>query len=431
MDFDPSPSRADPAAPSAPSACPAPSASAACSVATLGTGGGPADGRTVWVEAPARLHLGFMDPAGSLGRPFGSLGLTVSAPVTRLSLTAALGGGNRVEAGGPAVDPDALARADQHLAELQRCSGLGQPLALQLDATLAPHAGLGSGTQLALAVGRAFARWHGLALPTATLAAWLGRGLRSGVGIAGFDQGGLLLDGGPLPLDPRRPEDHTRPAPLLARLPLPGAWRVLLVGDPTCRGLSGSAERSALAALPPLPRSAAAAICHETLMRVLPGVGGAGFATAATGLTRIQAILGEHFAPAQGGDAFVSPRVARLLRWLAEAAAQPAPGLAEDELGAGIGQSSWGPTGFALLPSTARAQQLLDAARAAGQIDAALQLRIVEPLNRGARVIELPEPLQAGREGDAMRGIDAAAAGWPRIDRQSTPRGAPRTLPQR
>lgn len=387
MDFDPPPPRADAAASlDAPHSAPR---SAEPSGLPIGQ---PSvhDHRTVWVEAPARLHLGFLDPAGSLGRPFGSLGLTVSAPVTRLSLSAAAGAGNRIEASGPAVDADALARAEQHLVELQRRSGRVQPLALQLGATLAPHAGLGSGTQLALAVGRAFARWHGLDLPTATLAAWLGRGLRSGVGIAGFDQGGLLLDGGPLPLNPQRPEDRTRPAPLLARLPLPGAWRVLLVGEPGCRGLSGSAERSALAALPPLPQSAAAAICHETLMRVLPGAAGAGFAATAAGLTRIQAILGDHFAPAQGGDAFVSRPVARLLRWLAETAAQPAPGLAEDELGAGIGQSSWGPTGFALLPSAARAQQLLDAARAAGVIDPSLTLQIAEPLNRGARVIEHP-----------------------------------------
>lgn len=367
-----------------------------------GEAAGPAQGRTVWVEAPARLHLGFLDPAGSLGRPFGSLGLTVSAPVTRLSLAAAAGPANQVAASGPQVPAEDLARAGRHLHELQRRSGRTQALALQLECTLAPHAGLGSGTQLALAVGRAFARWHGLDLPSATLAGWLGRGLRSGVGIAGFDQGGLLLDGGPLA--------DGSPAPLLARLDLPASWRLLLVGDAQCRGLSGSAERSALAALPPLPQAAAAAICHETLMRVLPGAAGAGFAATATGLTRIQTILGEHFAPAQGGDLFVSAAVGRLLRWIAAQAEQPDEGLAAGDLGAGIGQSSWGPTGFALLPSAARAHRLLDAARAAGQIDAGLSLRIVEPLNRGARVIE--QPARVRRDPSAFRSTATTAPPW-------------------
>lgn len=374
--------------------------------------------RTVWVEAPARLHLGFLDPAGSLGRAFGSLGLTVSAPVTRLGLCAAQGSANVVTATAQVAAGEAE-RAARHLAELQRRSGLDQALALQLDEALAPHAGLGSGTQLALAVGRAFARWHGPDLPTATLAGWLGRGLRSGVGIAGFDRGGLLLDGGPLA--------DGSPAPLLARLALPGRWRVLMVADPQCRGLSGSAERSALAALPPLPQAAAAAICHETLMRVLPGAAGAGFAATAAGLSRIQQILGDHFAPAQGGDAFVSPAVARLLRWIATAAATPAAGLAQDELGAGIGQSSWGPTGFALLPSATRAQQLLAAAQAAGVVDPRLTLRIAEPLNRGARIVEHP-PQPAAHDGAAEAGALPQRPPSPR-----SPRAAPvgRSWPQR
>lgn len=386
--------------------------------------------RTVWVEAPARLHLGFLDPAGSLGRPFGSLGLTVSAPVTRLGLSAATGAVNQVSAGAPQVPAGDLERAERHLAELQRRSGRLQRLALQLDCTLAPHAGLGSGTQLALAVGRAFARWHGLDLATATLAAWLGRGLRSGVGIAGFDQGGLLLDGGPLPADPLHPQD-TRPAPLLARLPLPPAWRVLLVGDPQCRGLSGSAERSALAALAPLPQSAAAAICHETLMRVLPGAAGAGFASTAEGLTRIQEILGEHFAPAQGGDMFVSRSVGRLLRWIAVEAQRPAAGLTTAEQGAGIGQSSWGPTGFALLPSAARAQQLVDAARAAGVIDPALTLQIAEPLNRGARVVDHPPRFAQAASGHGPKegGGERRPDAWPPLARSGSP--VQRVWPQR
>ncbi len=86
------------------------------------------------------------------------------------------------------------------------------------------------------------------------------------------------------------------------------------------------------------------------------------------------------------------------MRWLAVAAAQPAEGLAADDLGAGVGQSSWGPTGFALLPSAARAQALIDAARAAGVFADGLQWRIACPLNHGARIttehLRAPHPLQ-------------------------------------
>ena len=249
-------------------------------------------------------------------------------------------------------------------------TGRRQPLQLRLLQVLPAHAGFGSGTQLALAIGRAFARWHGLDIDAATLASWLGRGLRSGVGIAGFDLGGLLVDGGP--------GADGRPAPLLSRVDLPAAWRVVLVQDTRLQGLSGGDEKQALGALPPLPQAAAADVCHQVLMRVLPGAALGEFAAFASGLTHVQRVLGEHFAPAQKGRAFTSASVGRLVQWLGGV------DLDGEAVRAAIGQSSWGPTGFAILPSQASADALLLAARAAGVIDAGLDVRIVAARNRGA-----------------------------------------------
>ncbi|MFD0935973.1 GHMP kinase, partial [Methylobacterium trifolii] len=39
----------------------------------------------VEVEAPARLHFGFLDLHGGLGRRFGSIGLAIDAPAVRLA----------------------------------------------------------------------------------------------------------------------------------------------------------------------------------------------------------------------------------------------------------------------------------------------------------------------------------------------------------
>jgi beta-ribofuranosylaminobenzene 5'-phosphate synthase len=41
---------------------------------------------SVMVTAAARLHLGFLDMNGGLGRRFGSLGLAIDRPSTRLTL---------------------------------------------------------------------------------------------------------------------------------------------------------------------------------------------------------------------------------------------------------------------------------------------------------------------------------------------------------
>ncbi len=73
--------------------------------------------------------------------------------------------------------------------------------------------------------------------------------------------------------------------------------------------------------------------------------------------------MGAYFGPLQGG-AYVSQGVAAAIGWLAE------QGLT------GIGQSSWGPTGFAFVPSEAEGQRLLDARQRASQ-------RIVASLRAG------------------------------------------------
>jgi beta-RFAP synthase len=321
----------------------------------------------VCVRAPGRLHLGFLDPDATLGRRFGSLGLSVDGFECVIELHRAHEDCFTTTDG---VASEELGRAVSHLEAMRRATGRHTRVHLHLAATLPAHAGFGSGTQLALAVGRAFCSLFDLRLTSPEIARITGRGLRSGVGIAAFDQGGLLLDGGP--------GADGSPAPLLSRVALPLQWRVLLALDPRARGLSGEQEKAAIAALKPMPRSAVADICHQVLMRILPGAATGEFAPFAAGLTSMQRTLGQHFAPAQQGRAYTSAAVGRLIEWIG--AHGPAA----------IGQSSWGPTGFAVLPSGEAAESLLAAAREAGVADPGLELRVVRASDHGATLAQLP-----------------------------------------
>lgn len=324
----------------------------------------------VTVRAPGRLHLGFLDPSATLGRRFGSLGLVIDEFETVVQLSPAAR--DEISAARGIAEAD-LARAAEHLAALRHHTAIDKPLHLHLARLLPPHAGFGSGTQLALAIGRAYAQLHGIGLSTQQIATSLGRGLRSGVGIAGFDRGGLLLDGGP--------SADRSPAPLTARLDFPEPWRIVLAMDPLHTGLSGADEKQAIAALPPFPREAAAEICHRLLMQVLPGAASGDFDAFAEGLTCMQHLLGAHFAPAQGGSAYTSPAVARFMGWAGE------------HTRAALGQSSWGPTGFAIVPSAAEAETLVRAAQRAGMADAPLVLQAVRGRNAGAAIsVRPPSP---------------------------------------
>jgi len=321
---------------------------------------------TVTLRAPARLHLGFLDPSASLGRRFGSIGMVIDGFETEVELSPALA--DRVTADTPEGDAQ-MDRASAYLRTLRARSGRPDTLHLRLRRVLPAHGGFGSGTQLALAIARAFTQWHRIDVSTATLAHWLGRGLRSGIGIHGFDLGGLLVDGGPTA--------DGRPAPLLSRIAVPASWRVLVVQDEREHGLAGSDEKSALAVLDAMPAARAADICHEVLMRVLPGAASGEFDVFAVGVSRVQQLLGEYFAPAQNGRAYTSAAVGQLMDWIGRSGHQAA-----------IGQSSWGPTGFAIVESQAHAEALETAARAAGMVEGGLVLRIVTPRNRGAQIVD-------------------------------------------
>jgi beta-RFAP synthase len=309
----------------------------------------------VAVRATARLHLGFLDLNGSLGRRFGSIGLALDKPATTLILTPAPF--QRV------TGPEHV-RATTQLERMQRYLGLTRPYELVLQEVIPAHAGLGSGTQLALAVATAVRRFEGFDLDVPGDAEQLQRGARSGAGAGLFLQGGLIVDGG----------HGTRKAtpPVLARLAFPESWRIVLVMDRGMEGVHGDEERAAFSTLPEFPAAAASEICRHVLMQALPALSESDIGQFGAAITQIQTILGDYFAPAQGGR-YTSPSVGKIMAALGEAGAR------------GLGQSSWGPTGFAFAESESAAQHMVD------QIaqDAALlhlDVLICKGLNRGAAV---------------------------------------------
>ncbi len=318
----------------------------------------------VRVQSQARLHLGFLDLHGYLGRQYGSLGVAIDAFATCLTVASAEEDLIR------AIDPKKIMAIRQrffqtlgaHIPEKRRT------LTIDIQQQIPEHAGLGSGTQLALCLGTALCRLYEIPATTHEIAMQLGRGQRSGIGISTFEHGGFVVDGGS--------DDPTRPPPLLVQMAFPQSWRILLVMDTQHQGVHGPQERLAFQQLPAFPEASAQRICHLTLMKLLPALAERRCRDFGEAVTEIQSVLGQHFSPAQGGRPYTSDAVAQLLHYAVQAGVP------------GIAQSSWGPTGCIFVDSEIQARQLQAELEQFAQVKrlSSVQIRKTSGYNHGASI---------------------------------------------
>jgi beta-ribofuranosylaminobenzene 5'-phosphate synthase len=323
------------------------------------------------VEAPARLHLGFIDLNGGCGRRFGSIGVAVERP--RYLVEARRAPRNAVE-GETAAE---VARIIEGLAdEVPLPSGI----AVRVLERIPRHQGLGSGTQRDLAVGSAVSRLAGRPLSGSELARKLGRGRRSGVGVAAFERGGLVVDAGVAAGSVRsRPPGKTALdglPPVIFQHALPEDWAFVLASPAGEEGLHGPREETVFQRLPPTTEAMAGRISRLVLMKALPGALNDDIFGFGEAITEIQALMGEQFAAYQGG-----PYATEHGRAIAQ--------FALTHGAAGVGQSSLGPTVFALVRGSDAARDLIGAIR--GFVgEAPVAIWSTRPSPRGATVREEP-----------------------------------------
>ena len=312
-----------------------------------------AAGETVRVAAAARLHLGFLDLNGGSHRRFGSIGVGITGFSSVLNVCQS----ERVDIDG--ADDEYIARITEAvLGYFHITSGVR----VEVEEYIPRHQGLGSGTQMALALGAAITGLYGIDATVEELAIATGRGARSGVGLGVFKQGGFILDSG-------KAGGHRLPT-LIFRHDFPEEWQFVLVMDERAKGINGMEEIEAFNTLPDMSSEASAEICQQVLMQMLPSIIERDCGQFGASVSRIQARMGEYFSAAQGG-LFASDNVRRTLEFLLENKAT------------GIGQTSWGPTGFAVFPDKKSAMQAMD--NFAGQ-DSRVRLRLAGAENSGARV---------------------------------------------
>ena len=229
----------------------------------------------------------------------------------------------------------------------------------------ADHTGLGVGTQLGLAIAAGLRRFLQLPeLPIELLAKSVGRGQRSAIGTYGFQLGGLIVDADKCQGD--------QLGALARRVEIPAAWRFVLIRSADAQGLAGDREIDAFAKLPPVPESVTRELWRITNEQMVPAVEAGDCGAFGEAVYQFGRLAGECFSIVQSG-AFASPRIAELVAVIRGFGV------------AGAGQSSWGPTVFAVVADGAEAERVVSWLR--GRDLSGADITIARANNSGA-VIE-------------------------------------------
>lgn len=311
---------------------------------------------SVRITTGSRLHFGLFD----VKAPFGGLGLMVDRPRTTVVIDAA----TAFEIHPCQVDrvTEIAARIARRLAPDLQTSGLPR-CKVSIESAADSHCGLGSGTQLALASAQAMNEFFRIDLPRRELVQEIAsRGRRSSIGSIGFFEGGLIAENG-------REHSYEDDSAWI-RCVLPNYWRVVLASPRAdAAGVSGEAEGVAFAGLAP-----ASDEHRAELVRLSDEILRLGEAADFQGLSQFIAtfnvLSGQLFATHQGG-CFNGPAVQALVARIKSSGI------------AGVGQSSWGPTVFALCENDDCASRLCDSLEG-------FDRRVVKPLASGYSLARSP-----------------------------------------
>ena len=285
-------------------------------------------GQRVTIRTGARLHFGLLDTAA----PFGGAGVMIDQPATQV-----------------VVDPSASFQCDAAIADrtqlileriLKRLGLTRRPSCrILVPCRASAHAGLGSGTQLSLAIAEGLCRHLGWKMSESEIGCQLAaRGKRSAVGVHGYFHGGLIHESS---------DRACQLNPVRQHVTLPTVWRVgFFVPRESASTVSGDLEAEKFARLASSAGRQRADLDRVLVEQLLPAADAGHFEAFATAVQTYNRLSGGLFAPVQGGP-YNGPAVTALVQALRSAGAT------------GVGQSSWGPGVFTWFASPESASRFM------------------------------------------------------------------------
>lgn len=272
---------------------------------------------------------------GDLGRIHVSVGVAIDHPNLILEASPT----SEIIAKGPRAD-----RIKKFAKTIIDDSGIEGGVKFNLVSDIPEHAGFGSGTQLALAVGTAVSELYKLELEVQEIASKLCRSRVSGVGTHAFKEGGFIVDGG------HRTDKLEEIPPLIHRSNVPEDW-IFVVGVPEINpGLSGMKENKAFKRMEPPPAEFIGEVSRIVLVKMIPSIIEHDIKAFGETITELDSKFGMNWIEVQGGK-YGHPIIEEGVEFLLDSGAH------------GAGQSSWGPAFYGLVDGKTNAFKIAEKLR--------------------------------------------------------------------
>ncbi|HPJ30459.1 MAG TPA: beta-ribofuranosylaminobenzene 5'-phosphate synthase [Methanothrix sp.] len=322
------------------------------------------DESRVIVQTPSRIHITLTDLAGDLGRVDGGVGVALDEPSILVEAEKSEG----LTIIGQNADRARAAAA----AAMDRFELGGAKITVR--SSYRQHVGLGGGTQLAMAVGKALCELYGQSPSSREIAAAVGRGGTSGIGVAAFERGGFIVDGGhsfgpgkeKTDFRPSSASSGVAPPPVIMRAEIPREWRFVLAMPNLPKGAHGRKEVDVFGTFCPVPKVEVAELCRLIMVGMMPSVMEGDLESFGKALNRVQEL---GFKKVEVG--LQHPLVRGLMEEMRAAGA------------AGAGLSSFGPTVYAVADSGTGE---IEAAAKEAMQDVGGEVVITRSRNSGARM---------------------------------------------
>ena len=250
----------------------------------------------IQIISPARLHFGFLEINSNQGdNLLGGIGLSIDKFHTKISMKR----NAKIKVKGKTLN-----KASLFLSTFCRKIKLKPNFFLNVEKTSPQHIGLGSGTQLALSIGKAISDLNNLNLKIEKIGKILNRSYRSNVGLINFKHGGFLID---LKIKNKFFSN-------INKVFFPEDWKIILIKD-TKQGLHGKNEIDAFKKIRSFPKINHIKLTDLVLFQIYPSLIENNFDEFSKAISKLQNIMGNYFNVLQGGI-FSSQAVSSVLSFL-------------------------------------------------------------------------------------------------------------------